>query len=515
MSRVERAVPTKNVKQVFQPLDRVALLTMLVLMGLIGLLLLQGGHTSPRVRDFSWQGADVGGADTAFMLTFSRPMNLQSVEENLRIVPPLPGQISWAGRRMAYTLDYPAPYGTAYAIELRDAYDYFSQPEDNRPIQPFASQFRTRDRAFVYLGVKGQEEGRLVLENLTRREHKILTPADLVVMDFEPYPDGDRILFSASTRTAVDQSLLDQQLYTVTTGINPQPPTSILKTGDRSRSTSTPQPAGVVTLVLDDKTYQNLKFDLSPDGKKIVVARVNRQKPDTDYGLWLIQPDAPPQSLSFGAGGDFLIAPDNNSIALSQGQGLSILPLESSAEPLDFLAKFGVILSFSNDGAAAAAVQFAAEPNNPQRVLYLVTNQGTEKKLLTTDGSILMAQFDPMRRTLYCLVTRRLPGDFFVEQPYLVAIDLNTGQPTELLKLPVLREIQFSLSPDGLGLLFDQTVAAAPDQSVDGMVRSRSGTPVVDSQLWLLPLPQNELGKPLPTQPQPLLLSGLRPRWLP
>jgi hypothetical protein len=512
---VERAAPTKTIKKAFQPLDRAAFVTMLVLLGLIGLLLLNGDHTSPRVKDFSWQGADVGAADTAFMLTFSRPMNLQSVEENLRIVPPLSGQVSWAGRRMAYTLENPAPYGTAYSIELRDAYDYFSQPEDNRPIQPFVSQFRTHDRAFAYIGIKGEEEGRLVLENLTRQEHKILTPADLVVMDFEPYPNGDRILFSASSRAAQAQSLLDQQLYTVTTGINPQPPASILARGDRSASTSTPQPAGIVALILDDKTYQNLKFDLAPDGNKIVVARVNRQNPDTDYGLWLIQPDAPPQSLSFEAGGDFLIAPDSNSIALSQGQGLSILPLESQAEPLDFLAKFGVILSFSNDGAAAATVQFAAEPNNPQRVLYLVTNQGTEKKLLTTDGSILMAQFDPMRRTLYCLMTQRLPGDLFVEQPYLVAIDLRTGQPTELLKLPVQREIQMSLSPDGLGLLFDQTIAAAPDQSVNGIVRSSSGTPVVDSQLWLLPLPQDELGQPLPTQPQPLLLSGLRPRWLP
>jgi hypothetical protein len=43
-------------------------------------------------------------------------------------------------------------------------------------------------------------------------------------MDFKPYPDGDRILFSASDRKRQEQGLLAQQLYTVTTGLafNPQ-----------------------------------------------------------------------------------------------------------------------------------------------------------------------------------------------------------------------------------------------------------------------------------------------------
>ncbi len=45
------------------------------------------------------------------VLTFDRPMDHASVEKNLVIDPPLPGKLSWAGRRLAYTLTSPIPYG--------------------------------------------------------------------------------------------------------------------------------------------------------------------------------------------------------------------------------------------------------------------------------------------------------------------------------------------------------------------------------------------------------------------
>lgn len=86
-----------------QPIDRVAWGVMLVLSLLIGLLLLSGDRSSPRVRTFSWQDKQVGAEDIAFTLTFSRPMDQKSVENSLQIAPPLPGKVSWAGRRLAYT----------------------------------------------------------------------------------------------------------------------------------------------------------------------------------------------------------------------------------------------------------------------------------------------------------------------------------------------------------------------------------------------------------------------------
>ena len=63
-----------------------------------------GDRHVPKIRDFSWQNKVVWARDTAFIITFSRPMDRASVESNLRIEPALPGKISWSGRRLVYTL---------------------------------------------------------------------------------------------------------------------------------------------------------------------------------------------------------------------------------------------------------------------------------------------------------------------------------------------------------------------------------------------------------------------------
>lgn len=499
----------------FTPLDRTALILIVVLSVAIAGFLLLGNRTAAKVRDFSWQNRQVGAEDSAFLLTFSRPMDHASVENNLKIEPPLAGKFSWAGRRMAYTLESPAPYGQNFLVQLAGARDRFSEADhSSAQMRIFEGKFRTRDRAFVYLGVTGDEAGRLVLQNLTTQEKQILTPANLTVIDFKPYPEGDRILFSATERTPESRGLLDQKLYTVTTGIKVQTPaTAPGQTAPPPPSTPSHQTAGRVDLVLDNKDYQNLKFDLSPDGHRIAVQRVNKQKL-SDLGLWVITDGSEPQRLETEPGGDFLIAPDSQSLAMSQGQGMAILPFVSNAEPLDFLPKYGVILNFAKDGTAAAMIRFNRDPNNPTRSLFLVTNQGTEKELFTTDGSVLDCQFDPSKINLYCLYTRRLPSDLYVEQPYLAGVNLKTAQLVDLLQLPIQQDIQMALAPDGLGILFDQVIAD-PAGNNTGSVRGRDGKAISDSRLWFLPIATNSDGLALQVEPQELGLSGLRPRWLP
>ncbi len=509
-----------------QPLDRTAILLLLLLSLIIGGLLLGGDRTAARVRSFSWADRQVGATDAAFVMAFSRPMDHASVEQNLQIEPALSGKFSWAGRRMAYTLDSPAPYGQTFALKLEQARDRFSaddlgDSQSRTQMQPFTGRFRSRDRAFAYLGVQGEEAGRLILANLTQEKQEILTPANLVVMDFKLYPHGDKILFSATERSSQAKGQLDQQLYTVTTGLRFEDSPSLTEADRPTASPASPRPAGEVTLILDSKAYQNLKFDLSPDGQTIAVQRVKRDDLG-DYGLWIIRAGAEPQKVNAEAGGNFLIAPDSQSLAMSQGQGMAILPLDVQAQTLDFLPKYGVILSFANDGSAAALIKFNVDPVNPTRSLFLVTNQGLEQKLLTTDGSILKAAFDPSQTMLYCLYTKRLAGEVYQEQPYIAAMPLPKGQtePSEnpewfdLLQLPVQRDIQISLAPDGLGILFDQIVADESKQSSNSL-RNSAGKAITASQLWFLPLTQDAQGLPTPAEPQPLELAGLRPQWLP
>lgn len=498
---------TATPKKFLQPIDRAALGVMVVLSLLISILLLSGDRTAPRVRNFSWQEQQVSAEDTAFILTFSRPMNHDSVEANLKIEPPVPGKISWAGRRMAYTPKFPVPYGSQYQVELKGARDQISSREnEGKQMEPFSASFRTRDRAFAYIGVEGKEQGRLILYNLTTQKKSILSPADLVVMDFKPYPDGEKILFSASDRKYQDKGLLNQQLYTVTTGLSFQ---------SEDGSSAELPPEGRLNLVLDSKNYQNLKFDLSGDGKTIVVQRLNRRNPG-DFGLWIIQPNAKPRSLGNQPGGEFTIAPDSGSVAVAQGQGVAILPLKPEAKPLDFLPKFGILLSFAKDGSAAAMVKFNTDYT---RSLYLVTNQGTQKELLRTTGSIQNCEFALGRKTLYCLLTQLIKGEQYEEEPFFAAIDFTPDPKSTqvsvkpLVILPNQRDIQMSLSPDSLALLFDQ-IGTRPPTGTDTL-RSNDGQAIATGMLWMLPLVEDTSSTPAPQIKPEQLLPGFHPRWLP
>jgi hypothetical protein len=494
-----------------EPLDRVALVVMAVLAALTMILLLLGDHSQPLVRDFSWQGKQVGAEDQAFVLTFNRLMNWSKVTENLKIAPNLEGKTSWTGRRLAYTLNDPIPYGKSFQLKLADVPE--ALPADMgrpKPMRPFQGNFRSRDQAFAYIGVSQTEAGRLVLFNQTQNRKTLLTPPELVVFDFKPYTTGDRILFSASTRNGQNQPVFDPELYEVGTGIAANPP---------GQEPITAQPVGKVTKLLDNRDYQLFKFDLARDGQTIVVQRALKSTPGR-VSLWVMHNHGQPQKLEAEAGGDFLIAPDGSTLVMSQGQGLALFPLtpdqtpaaptaqkpEAAGQPLDFLPQFGMVLDFANDGSAAAMVKFNSDSS---RSLFLVTNQGQQKEVARIQGTIFDAQFDPKRRFLYCLLTRVLPGEDYKEQPYIAVIDLQTSQLTPILELPQERDLQMSLAPDGSGLIFNQVVTL-PNQAPNAATPANTS-----SNLWRLPILSDAATSPPKFLPPEPLMAGSHVRWLP
>jgi hypothetical protein len=467
-----------------QPLDRIAIALMALFTVLIVLLLLSGDRTVPQVRDFNWNQQQVGIENTAFTLEFNRTMNWEQVEKNLKIDPPLTGKLSWSGRRLAYTLTDPIPYGSKFQIQVANILEA-SRGSRHRPkaMQPFKGAFRSRDRAFVYLGVNGDEAGRLILRNLTQDNKTLLTPPNLYVVSYRIYPLGDRILFAANDRKAQEQQDFNPQLYTVTTGLQVDAPDL--------PATAALAP-GQTELVLDHKKYQILKFELSQNGERIVIQRSERQGEGLGaVDLWQLT-NGELQKLEGVTGGDFLIAPDSDTLVIAQGQGIALLPLDQQQidKPLGFLPKFGVVLSFAPDGTAATMLKFNQDYS---RSLFLVTNQGVQKELLKTRGSILSTAFGPQKKSLYCLLTQIQPGDDYLETPYLAKIDLTSGKLTKLLGLLPQEQTNISLAPDGSALLFDQVNT----EGVEG-----------SSTLKLLPL---GVSNPVPD----LVAAGLNPRWLP
>lgn len=557
-----------------QPLDRVAPAVMGICSLIIVAMLLLGSQALPQVRAFSWQNEPVKATDVAFLLTFTQPMQPKSVEKNLVIEPALPGKISWAGRRMAYTLEAPAPYGESFQVSLPEAQSLHGR----EGFEPFDTTFQTRDRAFAYIGAEGETEGRLVLFNLTKKEKTILTSADQTVLDFQPYPQRDRILFSAVNSSITNDQIAGAQLYSVTTGLanlSTQPAWQFWKSKD-------PVEAGLTELVLDNRDFQNLKFDLAPNGETLVVQRVAQNNP-SNYGPWVVQPGQPPRKIKTEPGGDFKIAPDSVSLLLQQGQGTAVINLAPEVDTeqpdsllLDFLPEYGLTLDIADDGASAALVNFNQDDleNRFTQSLYWVSNRGDEKLLLQTDGSIVSAQFNNSNEILYCLVNQLLRSDLdneddqtddseqleaaatdeldsngidaaadndenlalaedsaedpgeepvdlleetFLLSPYLTAINVETGKIQRLLEMPPQPETTVSVSPDGLAILFDEMLANdSGTAAVEGLEKTTQGA---THRLWLLPLfstPEARLNEePTPLVPTELNVAGRHPTWLP
>ena len=502
-----------NQSRLSQPIDKLAIALIILLTLIMGLLIWGGSackdeclfHAGAKVSSFSWNDKTIGGQDRAFILTFNRPMDRDSVEENLTIFPSLPGKISWSGLRLAYTLENPVPYGETYQVTLAGARERFANQKQagseiergsavGKPdqaqvsLEPFNAQFRSRDRALAYVGTEGEEQGRLVLYNWTSQQTAILTPKNLTVFDFKPDPQGNFLLFSATDSSQSIKGISDLKLYKVSAQLD----------------SSTAKPFSV-ELVLDSQKYQNNKFDISQDGTTIVVQRLNRNNPQ-DYGLWKLVEDKSPQMFTNNQVGDFLITPDSQAVAVAQGEGIALLPLKEYAEPLNFLSRFGRVLDFTADGTGAAMINYNTDREDLKytRSLYYVNSQGVEKELFNTDGSIQNCQFDPTAKHLYCWLTELSKGEVYVEKPYLAQIDLKTGKINTLVTIPKYQESQVSVAPDGLGILFER--------AIDKVYSGTSGEK--KNSIWLA-VPARNLADTTASSIEQLPFIGFHPQWLP
>ncbi len=466
-------------------------------------------RTQPHVEEFSWQNQKISAQDQGFSLTFDRPMSHETVEDNLEIEPPLDGKISWSGKRLVYTLNQVIPYGKNYRLSLKNAREQFRGREKlGTKIEPFVAEFQSRDRTFAYIGSQGEESGRLILNNSTKQNKTILTPEHLTVVDFKFTPDTEKIIFSTIDEKKKNDDFRQLDIYEVTTGLSKDLTTKI---------------PGQLTLVLDGEEYQNNKFDLGGKNSDIIIVqRINNHDP-SDFDLWKIEPGKIPQRLNT-KGGDFIVTPDRQAIAIAQGEGIAIVPLEDqdNHQPINFLPKYGQVLTFSADGNSAAMINFNKDDSALRytRSLFYVNNQGVEKELINIEGSIIDCKFNGNGKQLFCLLTELIETQTeFQEKPYFVAIDIQSGDIIPLVALPKFQDMKISISPDGFGILFDQLITEndVPQNSLkmnlpNDDLLTDSAELILSSQLWLLTLPSKESTQP---QLQELPIAGFKPQWGP
>jgi hypothetical protein len=485
--------PKKN----FQRFDAIVVASILAMAVLIALVLWQGDRVNLRVNEFSWKNKIIGVQDRWFSMEFNRPVDRESLEKNLTIAPSLAGKISWVGEKLVYTLAELPIYGNNYQVILKDA----KSLNGDREIDPYYEVFKSRDRAFVYMGLAEKDSGQLILVNVTQKTKTALTPRDLVVTDFKIYPNSDKIIFSAFERGRGNQGIETQQLYTVSTGLNFQG----AKKNER---------LGRVQLVLDGKTYKNLKFDLSNNGKIIVVNRVNRNNP-AESSLWVLPEREPARPLGL-PGNNFLISPDGNRVAVAQRGGIATIPLNPEGGNSEFFPGYETIVGFSKDGSQKFMVKDNADYT---RSLVLVKEDGTTKDLFQTLAPVVNCQLEPREeKILYCLKLGLVQREEqqVNQEAYLAAIDLETTKELPLLVLPNYQDVEMSMSPDGVALLFDQIATTFPNASTE--IKTNRGEAIVSGRLWLLTLPELETIQAETKPPQVLpeeLESGFNPQWLP
>ncbi|MGP0128900.1 MAG: hypothetical protein ACTMUB_06435 [cyanobacterium endosymbiont of Rhopalodia musculus] len=489
---------TQSLLRQFKLFDWIALGCIVILSLALGVVLVRGEQIPLRVSYFSWNGKKIGLQDKAFRITFNRPVDKDSVKKYLSIDPPLPGKISWQGRQLIYTLDDPPIYGTNYQIKLQNAHRTY----DQKPIESFVSLFSTRDRTFAYIGVTKEERGQLILYNITdanQPKKTILTPLDLIVTNFRIYPNGNKILFSAYEPSLRGKTLVNQQLYTVTTGLQVSP-----------NGVEIPR-AGRLKRILDTKDYQNLSFDLSRNGQSIVIWRINHKNP-ADSGLWTVFDGQDPRPLGV-PGGDFVISPDGKRVVISQRGGVGIVPLTSDGGSSEFLTGYEKSLGFSADGKQILLVR---DNRDYTQSLIIINRNKKKQELFRTLYPIIDCEFEPREeKLLYCLKTDLVEDKQgkYREEPFLSVIDVEKKVDFPLLALPNYRDVQLSMSPDGVALLFDQVATRVP-KSTDDLITSEQQA-IVDGQVWLLPLPElKESDKTLKIKPEELEI-GFKPQWLP
>jgi dipeptidyl aminopeptidase/acylaminoacyl peptidase len=473
----------------FLHFDSIILSTVAILSLLIIAIIIVGDRSIFKINDFSGIDQQIGADTQAISFTFNRHVLPSNLDNNIKLEPYLPGKTYLAGNKLFYTFTKIPRYDTNYKIQLAG----IKATDTQKIIEPFTSQIKTRDRLLAYIGIKAKERGRLILYNLTKNQKNILTPPDLLIVNFETYPQSDKILFSALDNNGQAQEFGRQQLYTVTTGINWQ-------------ANQKTQPAGRIQLILDSKNYQNQKFDLSNDGKIIVVQRTNNKNPG-DSSLWII-PDGDKPRLIGISGNQFLISPDSKTTAVAQGKGIFMLALAPEASSSQqFIPGYGKLIAFSRDGSQKLVVRYNRDYSQS---LSLITEANNTQDLFRSNSPIADCQFNPNNEDLiYCLKTevKQTEGsEQTYEQPVLYSINLTTLESKIKAIVPNYQDVKMSVSPDGKVILFDQTSTTPP--RTNNELLTDSGGAIADGSVWSLSLEDSNK-----TPPQPIA-NGFHPQWI-
>lgn len=147
----------------------------------IGALTVTAARLGPSVDSMTTaQVLDGTSVNTQIGLTFTEPMDGQSVERSFRISPRVPGDFNWSGNTLLFIPRHPLSYDATYNVTVSTG----SRDTTGKHLfRTFHGAFHTQSPHVLVLGTEGRESHRLILAS-TGGRHQIVGSDDGLITDF-------------------------------------------------------------------------------------------------------------------------------------------------------------------------------------------------------------------------------------------------------------------------------------------------------------------------------------------
>lgn len=172
--------------------DRIVLAAILGLALTIGALSVASARLGPSVDSITTaESLDGTSVNTQIGVTFTEPMALKSVERNFRIVPPVPGDFTWAGNELFYIPRHSLAYAKTYTVTIgTGAVDSAGRHLARR----FHSTFTTQNEHLLVRGTQGADRGHLVLASISGKRQQVGS-GDGLISDFSLSFDRSLVVY--------------------------------------------------------------------------------------------------------------------------------------------------------------------------------------------------------------------------------------------------------------------------------------------------------------------------------
>jgi hypothetical protein len=153
------------------------------------------GTATARIVDSSPPEGDLAPITAAVRIGFSAPMDRTSVEERLRLDPPVEGDITWNDNVLHFAPRPALTPGTTYTVTLEaGARSGTGDKLEDR----YVWQFRTREPRLLYLSrLQPEAEGRQLFVTSLDGASQALTDHAYGVWDYGVHPLGEQVVYSA------------------------------------------------------------------------------------------------------------------------------------------------------------------------------------------------------------------------------------------------------------------------------------------------------------------------------